>query len=301
MRRRSIPFVLAAAATLLCSCEGTYLMYDLSQKDHIYFKEAVQTHTASFALISDDDILIRDTVFVMGDTSALDRHYVLSVVDSCESSLTSGGQSFEVVPGVLGEDFSVGELVIPSGEVYGILELTLHRTSRMLNRYVKVGVKLEENENFAPFEADSTHLSGILSPDFYIYATDGEPACPSWWRYNAQFPLGWSVYIGDFYPDKFRRLLDYFHATEETNPTFYNYVVDVYGVNLEDAPVTFMRQAYSSSWAKYVFIPLYNYYVDWYAAHPDDPHFEKLGDGYVNINGMLGWGNPESGTYGFLN
>ncbi len=299
--RRRIPVLLAVATSLLSSCEGTYLMYDLSQKDHIYFKETLQTHTASFALISDNDILIKDTVFVMGDTSGVDRHYSLAVVDSCESTFTTAGKSYEVVPGILGEDFSIGELVIPAGKVYGILDITLHRTSKMLDRYVKVGVRLEENGDFAPFAADSTDRTAVLSPDFYIYVTDGEPACPSWWRYNVSYPLGWTVYIGNFYPDKFRRLLDYFHATEETNPTFYNYIVDVYGVNLEDAPVTFMRQSYASSWAKYVFIPLYNYYVDWYAAHPDDPYFEKMGNGYVNINGMIGWGDPESGTYGYLN
>lgn len=56
-----------------------------------------------------------------------------------------------------------------------------------------------------------------------------------------------------------------------------------------------------ASWAKYVAMPLYDYYKEWYAAHPDDPNYENMGDSFVNITRQEGWGDPLSGTYGFLN
>ena len=44
-----------------------------------------------------------------------------------------------------------------------------------------------------------------------------------------------------------------------------------------------------------------NYYKKYYSEHPDDPDYEEMGDSNVNINLRMGWGNPMSGTYGFMN
>ena len=292
-----------AAAMALVSCKDTWLMYDTTQKDHIYFQEASQVHTASFALVAEDTMTVSTTVWLMGKVTDTDRRFSVSCIDSCEDKITVGYNDYPVSVATPGTDFTLGELVIPAGETSGRLDITLNRTKAMLDRYVKIGIRLSENENFAPFEADSAKTLAVLSPEFDIYVTDGEPACPSWWKYNNQstYPLGWTVYLGNFYPAKFRRMLEYFRATEETAPTFYEYIVDVYGVNLEDAPVNFMRTTYASQWAKYVFIPLYNYYVEWYDSHPDDPDYEKMGEANVNINRHIGWADPMSGTYGFLN
>ncbi len=63
----------------------------------------------------------------------------------------------------------------------------------------------------------------------------------------------------------------------------------------------FWRQTYMSAWAGSVFCPLYEYYEKYYAEHPDDPNFEVMGSDKVNINNRVGWGDPRSGRYGFLN
>ena len=62
---------------------------------------------------------------------------------------------------------------------------------------------------------------------------------------------------------------------------------------------TFWRKRYASAWARYVFIPLYEYYAAWYAAHPDDPDVEPVGT--VNQNARIGWSSPTDPYYGFFN
>ncbi|MCR5002998.1 MAG: DUF4843 domain-containing protein [Bacteroidales bacterium] len=302
--KKFLPIIFIAALALFTSCKETWLLYDTDQKDKVYLLDTLQVHTASFALIPEDSILVRRTVHVLGSVKDYDRHFSIKAKTDLDSNtFVVASTSYPMVAGEIGKDYTVSDLCIPAGEVTGYLDIVLRRTDKMLDQYVKVAVELISNDEFDSFEADSSRNLAILTPEFEVYVTDGEPACPSWWRYanSATYPLGWSVYMGNFYPDKFRRMLDYLRDCETTAPTFYNYVVDTYGENLEDAPTNFMRQTYSSQWAKYVFIPLYEYYLAYYAENPDDENYEQIGDAYVNINKQVGWGDPTSGTYGFLN
>ena len=173
----------------------------------------------------------------------------------------------------------------------------------MQDTFVKVRFRLVANENFIPCAADSSATQKILTPDFIYYVSDGEPSCPPWWKANAKAAPGWDYDWGNFYPEKYRRMLQYFQATEESCPAFYEYAVTNYGKNLDnpDAPMKFWRKSYMAAWAKYVALPLYEYYEKWYAEHPEDPNYELMGSENVNINARKGWGNPMSGTYGFLN
>ena len=137
---------------------------------------------------------------------------------------------------------------------------------------------------------------------------DGEPACPFWWI-DGKNSIGWHYDLGRYYPEKFRRMLKLMHDTKDTNPIFYEYCVSHCGYNLDAEPdkalnnnmVVFWRQAYSSAWAKYVFIPMFEHYKQYYSEHPDDPNFELMGSEYVNRKAQIGWGNPHSGKYGFFN
>lgn len=300
---------------LLPACQGTWLMYDTSQKDHLYFQEYKQVHTTSFALIPEDEITVTTPVYLMGVPSDKDRTYSLEFVPAAPGdTISTGSITYPVVSAIEGEDFTLGDLIIPAGTTQGTLEIHLHRTPRMLDScMVRVGLRLVETESFLPCSADSSRTQYIMSPNFYVYVNDGEPACPSWWR-ASNGPIGWHWDFGRFYPDKYRRFLQYFHETEETNPTFFNYCVDAYGYYLDDPnPAyvtsgttatlmnTFWRKTYSSAWAKYVFVPLYNYYKEWYAAHPDDPNAEPMGPGTINQGAKSGWSDPMDPTYGFFN
>ena len=302
--KKYIVFIFMAAVALLTSCQKTWLMYDTDNKDKVYFLDTLQVHTASFALIPENTILVRRTVRVLGTVKDYDRHFkVEALTDLDSNTFTVASQTYPLEAGVIGQDYEVSDLVIPAGKVSGNMDIVLKRTEKMLDKYVKVAVKLVPNDDFDTFEADSSAVRGIITPEFEVYVTDGEPACPTWWRYanNAKYSLGWTVYCGNFFPDKFRRMLDLIRDCETTAPVFYIYVVDTYGENLEDAPINFMRQTYSSQWAKYVFIPLYEYYKAYFEAHPDDPNYELIGTSTVNINNQIGWGDPATGTYGFLN
>lgn len=263
----------------------------------------------SFALLSQDEIEVSANVYVMGNVSDVDRPFKVESVDTPEGTvLTFGGVEYPVISAREDVDFEVGDCVIPAGEVSTTVNVALKRQPEMKNGgYVRVHLRLVPYENFEPLPADTTS-SVVMSPDFQVYVNDGDPACPTWWRPSASKPAGWDYDLGNFYPAKFRKLLEFYHKTAETNPTFYEYCVAHYGENLDAEPssennkmVRFWRQTYMAAWATYVFCPLYEYYEQYYKDHPDDPNLEVMGSDNVNINAFKGWGDPRSGKYGFLN
>ena len=300
---------------LVQSCRGTWVMYDEGQMDHLYFCEGQQVHTASFSLIPENEIVVTTSVFMMGVPSDQDRTYSLETIPvPAGETFTTGGVSYPVVAARENIDYSLGRLVLPAGAVETTLEITLHRTPEMLEgNMLRVGLRIKDDGEFLAAPADSSRTTAIVTPEFYLFVNDGEPSCPSWWRASGG-PLGWHWDFGRFFPDKYRRFLEYFHATEQTNPSFYNYCVAAYGYYLDtpDASYasdgdterlmnTFWRKTYSSAWAKYVFIPLYNYYKEWYAQHPEDPNVEPMGPGTINQGNKSGWSDPMDPTYGFFN
>lgn len=294
-------WILPAAMTVFASCKDTWLMYDTDQTDHIYFKENVQTHIYSFSLLSAQTIEVSTTVYLMGQPSDKDRTCAVGYVDApAGDSLRIGTQRYPVVSARPGVDFAADDLVIPAGKTSGTLRLTLHRTPEMKDAvnhsYVRVGIRLQENEHFLPLPADSSKASAVLSPFYYVYVNDGDPACPSWWRKNKTATPGYNQFWGNFFPGKFRKALELFHACETANPAFYKDCVARYGENLDAEPseensqmYSFWVQRNSTAWAKYVLIPLYNYYLDYYAAHPDDPHVEPMGSatGWLDATTLL--------------
>lgn len=307
MKRLIYPFI--SVLLLLTSCNGTWIMYDTDQKDHIYFQDRQQVLIKSFALLADDEIGVEAPVYIMGTVSDQDRRFKLECVPSDEGdTIAFGGVTYPVVSAREGVDFEVGDCVIPAGATSTKVSVKLKRQPEMKDgAYVRVHLRLVPFENFEPLPADSTSSQSIMTPDFQVYVNDGDPACPSWWKPDTKSEPGWDYDLGNFYPDKFRKLLDLFHKTSETNPVFYEYCVAHYGENLDAEPSSdnnkmnrFWRKNYMSAWASLVFCPLYEYYEKYYAEHPDDPHFEVMGTDKVNKNNRVGWGDPRSGTYGFL-
>lgn len=146
MKNRIIKISVLAVVALasFVSCKDTWLMYNLSQKDNLYFKEKDQKHTYSFALIEADTINVSTTVYIMGQVSDVDRHYSVEYLDA-----EPGDSLLElpVVSAVAGEDFEVGDLVIPAGDTSAVLNIKLKRTAKMLDScYVRVGIRLKADE-----------------------------------------------------------------------------------------------------------------------------------------------------------
>ncbi len=302
-------YSLIAFLPFLASCDGTWVMYDTCQKDHIYFQDRIQTIMKSFALLSTDEIDVAANVYVMGNVSDVDRPFKVESVDTPAGTvLTFGGVEYPVISAREGVDFEVEDCVIPAGEVSTTINVRLKRQPEMKGgSYVRVHLRLVPYGNFEPLPADTINTT-VMSPEFQLYVNDGDPACPTWWRPASSKPAGWDYDLGNFYPSKFRKLLEFYHKTAETNPTFYEYCVAHYGENLDAEPnadnfkmTRFWRQTYMAAWASEVFCPLFEYYEQYYKDHPDDPNFEPMGTESVNINALIGWGDPRSGRYGFLN
>lgn len=302
-------YSLVAFLPFLASCDGTWVMYYTGQKDHIYFQDRIQTIMKSFALLSTDEIDVAANVYVMGNVSDVDRPFKVESVDTPAGTvLTFGGVEYPVISAREGVDFEVEDCVIPAGEVSTTINVRLKRQPEMKGgSYVRVHLRLVPYGNFEPLPADTINTT-VMSPEFQLYVNDGDPACPTWWRPASSKPAGWDYDLGNFYPSKFRKLLEFYHKTAETNPTFYEYCVAHYGENLDAEPnadnfkmTRFWRQTYMAAWASEVFCPLFEYYEQYYKDHPDDPNFEPMGTESVNINALIGWGDPRSGRYGFLN
>ena len=229
MKRLIYPFI--SVLLLLTSCNGTWIMYDTDQKDHIYFQDRQQVLIKSFALLTDDEIGVEAPVYIMGTVSDQDRRFKLESVPSDEGdTIAFGGVTYPVVSAREGVDFEVGDCVLPAGATSTKVSVKLKRQPEMKEgAYVRVLLRLVPFENFEPLPADSSSSQSIRTPDFQVYVNDGDPACPSWWKPDTKSEPGWDYDLGNFYPDKFRKLLDLFHKTSETNPVFYEYCVAHYG------------------------------------------------------------------------
>lgn len=296
---KKICLILVAAALAFSSCKGTYVMYNPSETPVIYFHDTLKTRLHSFSMIADDEISIDADVRIMGMPSEQDRTFKIEVIDTSASQFVIGNNVYPLSAGRPDIDFTVAEPVLPAGEVTMRLKITLKRQESMMNKYVRVGLRIVDNDDFHAVMYDAKSSNDVLTPEIYFYVNDGEPSCPSWWKWTASGAPGWNPYIGDFYPDKYRMLLKFFNETEVTSPVFHDNYVAAYGEFLENAEYMFWTKFYPSAWAKYVAVPLYEYYEQWYKDHPDDPNVELMDQ--VNLMTHQGWGDPRDGTYAILN
>lgn len=267
---------LAASVFASGACKGTWIMYDENQKDHLYFEVSSATNL-SFSLTGDETIVYTVPVKMMGMPRDEDRVVTLEYLEP-ESAQDEDGT--EIVKAVEGEDFTVSGLTIPAGEVSGNIVFTINRTESMKTKVHDIRFAIAENADFIPLVADSARLTNILSPVFDIRVSDGEPLCPSWWDAStAKEDLkGWTMYLGKFYPAKYRKMLDIYHDVQEANPIFYEECLAKYGENIDkdDIKQSFFATENPAAWASYVLIPLCEYYKTWYGEHPDDPNVETI-------------------------
>ncbi len=63
---KNIIYPVIASLLFLTSCNGTWIMYDTDQNDHIYFQDRQQVLIKSFALLADDEIDVEAPVCIMG-------------------------------------------------------------------------------------------------------------------------------------------------------------------------------------------------------------------------------------------
>lgn len=303
--KRIFPYMksalVAGIVIFSCACKGTWVMYDPSQKDHLYFYEQAQSEDStllvenvSFVFETEDEITVEVPVRLMGMPSDKARNFEMSFLTDTLSSVNFGQETRQVVNAVQGEDFELVEAVVPAQAVSGVIRLKILRTGKMLSNVVSLLMVVKEDALFKPLARNACRL--LIS--------DGEPLCPNWWTYPYATGDGqtyfWHQYAGDFTPQKFLKFLELYHDIANTNPSLYQQLEAQYGTYLDklqynedtgeyDSPIPFgfFQTQKPTVWAKYVLIPLYQY--------AQEQGWPERGKGYTDssVTAMVGgWRDP---------
>ena len=272
------------------ACKDTWVMYDTDQKNRLYFyhknlpiDSTILVNEVSFAFVTDETLNHRIEIRLMGLPADYDRQFEIQVLHDDTPQLDYGDVIRDVVDGVEGEDFEVLSTVVPAGSVVGYIDLKINRTAKMLDKAVSIPIVVKETDEFM---AQPNNMCKVI-------VTDGEPACPDWWKVEWQGVVyNWYMYLGDYSAAKYRKLLELYHGIEDTNPVLFEDLVNTYGLYFdnEEAELTlgFFNKRTPTVWAKYVLIPLYEY---WKENYPD----AERGPGYTDksVNALTGgWRNP---------
>ncbi len=260
---------------MFTACQNTALMYDVTQAGTIYFVKTTSADApvCSFVFEAGDELTYEIPVKLMGMPRDYDREFTVVFKQDTMTTIKAGGVSYPVETAELGKDFDIGKLVIPADSIGGKIVFTLHRIPEMMNTYRSVLIEIGTNENFIP-----------LYGDYYrFFISDGDVPLPTWWNNGgsgSNLVEGWQMYVGKFFPEKFRLMLDYYWEMEKTQPEFYEEAVSKYGKYLDKEGITagFYQKDNPAVWAKYVLIPLYEYYK----ANPiptDSPFAEEGNQG----------------------
>lgn len=286
--------VLSAAGGFL-SCSDTWLMYDTSQKDKLYFSDGSQnldrylSTEAPFALLDESVTELRQTIPVrlLGQVADHDRTFGVRAIHDTTTNYTTGGVARELYDAVEGEDYTIDEVIVPAGEVEGRIEVTVKRTAKIADKTASLVLQIEDNDEF----------QGVPRNVHRILISDGIAACPNWWYHTAT--IQWYQYLGEFREEKYRKMLELYHGIEELNPTLYAELVEQFGENIDNETYTtktgdtaemttgfFVRSnnPYKMAWLRYVIGPLYEYYKTNY------PDLETYGT--YNSGTGTGWRDP---------
>lgn len=297
MKRRLIfnmLIVLSAAGGFL-SCSDTWLMYDTSQKNKLYFSDGAQSldrylsTEAPFALLDESVKEIHKTlpVKLLGSVADRDRSFKVQAIHDTTTNYTTGGVARELYDAVEGEDYTIDELIVPAGSVEGRIEVTVKRTGKLKDKTASLVLQIAENDEF----------QGVPRNVHRILISDGIAACPNWWYHTAT--IQWYMYLGEFREEKYRKVLELYHGIEELNPTLYAEMVKEFGENIDNETYTtktggkadmstgfFVRSnnPYKMAWLRFVLGPLYEYYKTNY------PDLETYGT--YNAGTGTGWRDP---------
>lgn len=288
--------LLLAVTAGAVSCGDTWLKYDTSQKNKLYFTEGplnldqyISTDI-SFAIYDEtvQEIQRKVPVKLLGTVSDRDRTFEVAAIHDTTTNYISGGVQRELVDAVEGEDYTLGELVIPAGEVEGEIVVTAKRSEKILTKTASLVLQIVETDLF----------EGVPRNIFRVLISDGTPTCPIWWRYDAENE--WYMYLGNFTPDKYRKVLEFYHGIEDTNPSLYKTMVEQFGENIDnehyttttggqaDLTMGFMVRSNNPqklAWVRYVLCPTFDYYKE------NFPDAEVYTDKSVSVT-TKGWRDP---------
>ena len=123
--------VLAGTVAAFASCSDTWLMYDTSQKDKLYFKyenypslDQYLSTDFSFALLDESVKEVKKTVTVtlLGMPADRDRTFEVRAIHDTTSNYTTGGVQRELIDAIENEDYTIDRLIVPAGSVEGQID-----------------------------------------------------------------------------------------------------------------------------------------------------------------------------------
>lgn len=228
----------AAVVAFTACTEEDYKVYDANQKDSVFF-EYINEKNEVDSMVSysyNYDIATIHTielpVTLMGVPKDYDRD--ISIAVNPDSTTM-----------VEGTHYTLSDLIIPAGEVSGIIKINLYRDRdpEILEKEFRLRISVAENDDLRPVGDNA----------FTVIYSDIRPTLrPGWWLTYGAIP--------EYSFENAQLFFDYFHRlAPKANLTFYNEMVNSYGMYFDKAPsIRGPFTMYDAFLRNYVFIPLYN-------------------------------------------
>lgn len=236
--------LLALSALVLLSCEETdYMTFDTSHSG-VYFTKDTLNYSFSVTPMEKRTYIYKIPVRVLGGLSDKDREVAYNVI--ADSTMAEEGVQYRIL-----------EALIPAGEIDGYIAVEILRDGlegSHIEGYTKysLGLELAENKNFTPTLGRREQVR--------VLRFDNAVDQPNWT--NTKGEKIWSEgELGVWHPLKYIKMVEYFHALEETLPDTYYKIVQSYGENLEHIPYGDVY-LYRTVFNKYIFSPMYEYFND---------------------------------------
>ncbi|MBQ8606735.1 MAG: DUF4843 domain-containing protein [Bacteroidaceae bacterium] len=235
----------AFAFTLtITACEDeNYMKFDTSYTG-IYFVNDSAEYSFSVTPIDIREYTLKIPVQIMGTPTKEARPIGYELV-AHESTAIEGVQ------------YIIDEAIIHPDSIMGYIPIRILRNglkgsyAEGYERYT-LTLRLTKNTYFTP-TLDS--LNQVHRSKF-----DNAVEQPAW--YNAHGEKVWQkIYLGEWHPYKFIKMVEYFHAFKEIQPETYKKMVALYGENLEHIEYGDPYQ-YRTIFRKHIYLPMYEHFND---------------------------------------
>ena len=243
---KKFSYIIGAFALALgfTACEDeNYMKFDTSYTG-IYFTNDSTEYSFSVTPIEIREYTLKIPVQIMGAPAKKDRAIKYELVE-------------ELCHAKEREQYILDPAILPADSINGYIPIRILRDGLIGNyadgyeRY-KLTLRLVENEHFT-LTLDS--LCQVHQTKF-----DNAVEQPAWLNWAGE--KVWSLSsLGVWHPYKFIKMVEYFHALEETHPETYKKMVALYGENLEHIEYGDPYQ-YRTIFRKYIYLPMYEHFND---------------------------------------
>ncbi len=236
---RKITYLFALLLITLSCEQENYIQYDTSLKDAVYIDLTPETDSIFYNFGFES--ITKDTLFVDVKLTGIPRG------EDRVINITTDNSRYASEEFAAAKDsyFTIPETVIlPKDSIKTQIPIILHRDLELETARAILTLELVANEHF--------EVRG--HKEYTVTFDDMLPAAPAWWRYS-------TYKYGGFTKVKYQLYLQFFWATEETDPYFYNKIVEKFGreLNLRTSPFDNPSNDYPIFIETNIHIPLFEY------------------------------------------